>query len=73
MLIATDKAPIINALRLDAFIDDRPENCVDVVAHTSARVMMPDRPWNQGEFEGVERTHNLIEALEILGFGRASR
>lgn len=66
VLIAEDKAPIVKALKIQMFVDDRPETCVDVVAKTESRVFMPNRPWNQGEFPGVTRVEGLVTALEIM-------
>lgn len=73
VLIASHKAPIVSALAIEAFIDDKPETCVDVATTTAAAVYMPDRPWNQGEFEGVTRVDTIVHALDLVGFGRAVR
>lgn len=72
VLIASNKAPIIDALKIDVFIDDRPENCSQVVAHTTAAVYMPTRPWNEaaGEIAGVHRVATLIDALQAVGIAR---
>jgi hypothetical protein len=48
VIIAGDKAPIVAALRLDAYIDDKPSN-VNAVREgcPECRVYVMDRPYNQ--------------------------
>jgi uncharacterized HAD superfamily protein len=77
VLVASDKAPIIRALKIDAFIDDKPETCVDVANKTSARVFMPDRSYNQNQdgwpesMGAITRVAELVDALAIL-WGRGT-
>jgi uncharacterized HAD superfamily protein len=62
------KAPLEEGLELDAFIDDKPENCDDAVkARPEAAVFMPDRPYNrESNNPGVVRVKNIVEALRLL-------
>jgi uncharacterized HAD superfamily protein len=47
VLLVGAKGPIAKALELDAFIDDKPETCLDVWEATNCRVYLQDRPWNR--------------------------
>lgn len=68
VLITADKGPIARGLALDAFIDDRPENCSEVLeASHKTRVFLVDAPYNRHyEHEGVERVGSALEALNLL-------
>lgn len=48
----------------DVYIDDKPENCIDLL-QTGALVCMPDRPWNQGDVPGVIRTHSWDQFVSV--------
>ncbi len=48
VILTYEKGPVARALKLDYFIDDRPENCLEVKGcHSSCHVTMLSRPWNQ--------------------------
>lgn len=50
----------------DIYIDDKSENCIDLVANTKAVVCMPDREWNQDTTPvGAIRTYGWDEFVEL--------
>ena len=63
VLISSEKGLCAKALSLDAYIDDRWENVIDVVSVSpSTRVFILDRPWNRGHDDveaqyGIERVY----------------
>lgn len=74
VLIAKDKGPVAAVLQLDAFIDDRPKNCIDVkAARPTAKVFLADSSHNQlydarwCEGNGIEkRVKDLKEFLKLI-------
>lgn len=59
------KEPKSSIPTCDVWIDDKPENCKDLLT-TGAFVCMPDRPWNQcGWVPGVTRTFSWDEFVKI--------
>lgn len=61
VLISSAKGLCAHALRLDIYVDDRWENCLDVVATSEGtKVYLLDQPWNQ------ERSHPAIERISSL-------
>jgi len=63
VLIAMDKGPIIKALKLDVFVDDKVENVLDALeANPTCRVYVIDRPWNR---PGEAMSDPLKEALRV--------
>jgi len=49
VLISSAKGLCAQALKLDVYIDDRWENCVDVATTSlKTKVFLLDRPWNRG-------------------------
>jgi hypothetical protein len=76
VLIAKDKGPMASVLQLDAFIDDRPKNCLDVLgARPSARVYLADSShnktfvsdWNEARQQPfIPRVADLKEFLKII-------
>lgn len=49
----------------DLFIDDKPENCAELVA-TGARVATPDRRWNRGrDIPAVDRVYSWGEFVAL--------
>lgn len=47
VLITRRKGLCCKALNIDLFIDDKPENCMDVVMHSPAtKVFLLNQPWN---------------------------
>ena len=67
VLIAKAKGPIAKSLKLDLFIDDKPENCNEVVDATDGKciVLMPERPYNRNIIvdHRVQRVKNLEKVL----------
>jgi len=68
VLIAKDKGPMAKVLQLEAFIDDRPKNCIDVLeAMPTARVYLADsshnKPFNDPR---IPRVKDLKEFLRII-------
>ena len=68
VLIAKDKGPMASVLELDAFIDDRPKNCTDVLAaRPNARVYLCDsshnKPFNDPR---IPRVKDLKEFLKLI-------
>jgi uncharacterized HAD superfamily protein len=71
VLITADKAGAARVLQLDAYIDDKFENCDDVSRTVfrgqKVRTFMLDRPWNrQVEPKGVTRVESVAEMLVQL-------
>ncbi len=52
--ILTNGEPKSRVPNLDVFLDDKPENCTDMLK-TGAEVCIWDRPWNQQAVDGVIR------------------
>jgi 5'(3')-deoxyribonucleotidase len=69
VIIAKDKGPVAQVLQLDAFIDDRPKNCLDVfVARPETEVYLCDSSHNKTfEHEIIPRVQDLKEFLQTLG------
>jgi 5'(3')-deoxyribonucleotidase len=68
VLIAKDKGPMASVLELDAFIDDRPKNCTDVLAaRPTAKVYLCDSSHNQ-QFSDprIPRVKDLNEFLKLI-------
>jgi len=68
VLISGHKGLCARALNLDAYIDDRDRNALDV-ATTSTRTFLLDRPWNRELDEkahGIERVTSVEEMLGRL-------
>ena len=68
VLIAKDKGPMASVLELDAFIDDRPKNCTDVLAaRPTAKVYLCDSSHNQ-QFSDprTPRVQDLNEFLKLI-------
>jgi hypothetical protein len=68
VLIAKDKGPAASVLQLDAFLDDRPKNCTDVlVARPTARVYLCDSSHNKSFNDPrIPRVKDLKEFLKII-------
>jgi len=49
VLVTSDKGPVAKGLRLDVFVDDKPENITDVLIHSpSTRSYLVDHLYNRG-------------------------
>jgi 5'(3')-deoxyribonucleotidase len=68
VLISGDKDRCARALKLEAYIDDRWENCVNVASQPSeTTVYLLDRPWNQDRHSSyVHRTKSADAFLDDL-------
>lgn len=71
--ITNQKGLVAKALYLDVFIDDRPENCLDVRAYRpDARIYLQRRPWNaafhprQGHLTEVTSLRELFVAEALV-------
>lgn len=61
VLISSAKGLCARALRLDVYVDDRWENCLDVVATSEGtKVYLLDQPWNR------DRSHPSIARISSL-------
>lgn len=68
VLIAKDKGAVAKMLQLDAFFDDRPKNCVDVLeAMPNALVILCDCMHNQDFSDPrIPRLNDLKEFLNLI-------
>ena len=68
VLIAKDKGPAASVLQLDAFLDDRPKNCTDVLAaRPTARVYLCDSSHNKTFNDPrIPRVKDLKEFLKLI-------
>jgi len=68
VLIAKDKGPVATVLELDAFIDDRPKNCADVLAaRPKAHVFLADASHNkQFSDPAIPRVKDLKTFLNLI-------
>lgn len=72
VIIAREKGPVAKALKLDWFLDDKPQNCQDVAEMTEdCRVFLKSAPYNLnfadyriGRVEDLEMFLRLIESAE---------
>jgi 5'(3')-deoxyribonucleotidase len=65
VMLAKDKGPMASVLELEAFIDDRPKNCLDVLAaRPQCRVFLCDSSHNQ-TFNGGERIPRVASLKEF--------
>ena len=61
------KSELVRQLKIELFVDDRHENCLDVAEKTDAVVMMPHRSYNNSfEHPKVQRIHDLEELFSYL-------
>jgi 5'(3')-deoxyribonucleotidase len=68
VLLAKDKGPMASVLQLDAFVDDRPKNCLDVkLARPTARVFLCESSHNK-TFNNIltPRVADLKQFLKII-------
>jgi predicted nucleic acid-binding protein len=70
-VVQRSRGRIADALQLDAFVDDRPENCLDIAVESKAKVILI---W-QGDLAdvppgakrlGVRAVTTISEALSLL-------
>lgn len=65
VLISKEKGLCAKALKLTHYIDDKNENCVDVLAQSHANTFMLARPWNEDQ-DGIPRLDTLMQFWEVL-------
>lgn len=59
-----EKSKIVNQLKIDIFIDDSYENCIDVKTNTDAKVYMLSTKYNTGILDKqIERINNIYELI----------
>ena len=59
-----EKSKIVNQLKIDIFIDDSYENCIDVKTNTDAKVYMLSTKYNTGILDKqLERINNIDELI----------
>ena len=64
VLISSAKGACAEALNLDFYVDDKPENCEDVQEFSRAETYVVTRAWNVGFASPyIQRVANLSEAL----------
>jgi 5'(3')-deoxyribonucleotidase len=68
VMIAKEKGPMASVLQLDAFIDDKPQNCIDVLeARPNAKVYLCDSSHNQPFNDPrIPRVKDLKEFLKLI-------
>lgn len=73
VIVSGEKGRHAKALALDAYIDDRSENVVDVVTQSPAtRTFLLDRPWNQDLdtsaicVKRVESVADMLDSLKLI-------
>jgi hypothetical protein len=70
-VMSGSRGKVADALALDALIDDRPENCLDVIADSKARALLV---WRDAPHAvppaaarlGIETVSSMADALELL-------
>lgn len=70
VLITPLKGCAAQALQLDAYIDDKPSNCRDVVKFMGlhCKTFLLDRPWNQDDHDKyITRVFSIGDMLDRLG------
>ena len=70
-VMSGSRGKVADALALDAVVDDRPENCLDVITDSHARALLvwrdtPDAVPPAAKRLGIETTFSIAEALELL-------
>ena len=71
MVVQRSRGKIADALHLDAFVDDRPENCLDIAVESKAKVILvwhghlKDVPVGAKRL-GVRPVQTISEALSLL-------
>lgn len=72
VLVTSDKGPVAKGLKLDIFIDDKPENCADVaLASPNTAVYMVKQPYNRDfVFEGDYRIKPIESVQAVIDLYR---
>lgn len=76
VIVSEQKGMVCSALKVGAYIDDKPENCQDVVkwCGLNCRTFLQDRTWNQGELSKyITRVNSVEDMLNcVLPLGEGS-
>lgn len=71
VLISSEKGLCARALKLDAYIDDRWENCLSIpfglAPGVGTRTFLLDRPWNRAPEHDVEK-YGFTRVSSVVGF-----
>lgn len=73
--ILTNQEPKTTVARCDYYIDDKPENCIELLK-TGAVVAMPLREWNQQEWsslQGITPIKGLLDFVRFINDDLANR
>ena len=65
VIVTNNKGEVAKALELDYFLDDRPENCLDVIQKSYAMIWLHDAPYNQTST--YRRAKTLNEFFSKIG------
>lgn len=66
VIIARNKGLVAEALNLTHYIDDKPENCVDVVKHSPrTKIYMLAQPWNTN-ISNITTVHSVTSFLNTV-------
>lgn len=66
--ILTDQQPKSTVTpHADFYLDDRPENCMELAQHTRGRVCLADREWNRG-FDEQNLQHEIVRVYGWKSF-----
>jgi uncharacterized HAD superfamily protein len=65
VLISSEKGLCAKALKLDYYIDDKTENCIDVDENSSTKCFMLAQPWNR-QIYGIERINSIMKFMEVI-------
>lgn len=65
VLISSEKGLCANALKMDYYIDDKNENCDQVVEVSGADCFMLAQPWNEARF-GCIRIDSIVDFEKVL-------
>jgi hypothetical protein len=70
-VVQRSRGKIADALQLDAFVDDRPENCLDIAVESKAKVLLiwhgslADVPAGAKRL-GIRAVNTISEAVKLL-------
>lgn len=69
-IVSDEKGSLAWALKITHFVDDRHENCLDVLMKSHASVYMPSTPYNQSfHHPRIQRIQNLSDLISELDSG----
>lgn len=73
VIIAYDKASVVNKLNIDVVIDDGPHIAESIVLGTSAKMYLVDKPYNQHiNYDEITRVNSWKQFLSYEGLEWAS-